>query len=298
MVSFRPALAAVGDAQSVVHGVVSTAALCGLTLVDPQRLNVGQRLGYRLALAGLIGWSTWAALASEDEFGFLSRGPRIGMTTGSMGAVLGLAEAGEALDAQLQGHLLRMGVPRPRVWGAVVGGVFWFGSWWLARRGVTQGRSAMQEESAVVPVPGRVAALVITLIEATDEYGAGELREQLRHARVIGRETSDDWTDIQFVVPDELPLAVPGTGQFPVRGRFRAQGSSRPVDLLLYLEDGCLAQLVITEAQAGREHESAGWAGLGFDISDLPGWPAAADVELLMEAPDGLQPLESVTRSP
>lgn len=121
------------DSRSVTHGVVSTGVVAGLALIEPRRLTTGRRLAYRGVIAAATAWMVWAGLrprAGIDPFG---QRRRAAAAAGAAGAALGLARAGEALDARVHDRLARAGARRPRLWIVIGEAAIAAAGWWASR---------------------------------------------------------------------------------------------------------------------------------------------------------------------
>ncbi|WP_105566133.1 hypothetical protein [Microbacterium halophytorum] len=294
--ALRRILRRLNDPNSVAHGVVSTALMAALALIEPRRLSTGRRLAYRGAVAGLTAWTMWASLRPSrdtegDELGFVGRAA---ITTGAAGAALGLAEAGEALDARLNDGLVRAGVRRPRLWLAAGEAALSFAAWWAARAADRASRDEEDSEEpaeSIVEVPEGIRALASLLLSATDEHGAPQLREQLLSARLVSSDGGEfDVAFAQFDVDQDLPRAVPGNGAFPVIGRFRALGD-RTFDVRLFVANGRLESVHIDEGGDWSAEEVEEWYEAGHDPDELETWPSPDEVELLIETAAGYRPL-------
>ncbi|MDE0546455.1 hypothetical protein [Microbacterium sp. C7(2022)] len=280
-----------GDSRSVAHGVTTSAATAALTLIDPRRLSVRGRAVYRVGVAALTGWMLWASL--RDESGLITTGARAGLTAASVGGVLGLAEAGEAMDARLQDAVGAAGARRPRVWMAAAAGVIGVLTWWAGRRMPESPFVPIEDflDSREEEVPAQVHALVERLLSGTEDFGAAELRAQLAVARVTVSPMMDDFSgEAYFAVPDGLPRAVPGSGDFVVSGRFRAL-DDRTFDLTLSLSEGALSMLSVSTGSDWDDEDTEAWYSADRSPADLGSWPDAADVTLLMETPAGRREL-------
>ncbi|WP_072313260.1 hypothetical protein [Agrococcus sp. Marseille-P2731] len=294
----RSALARANDASSVAHGAVSTAAIAGLTLIEPRSLSVRGRLAYRAAAAGVTAWTTWASFQEEPVE--LPLATRIGLTVGAAGAALGIAEAGEAIDARVHDRLLAAGVGRPRAVLAAGAAVAALGTWWLARRSTLEaaaagghGDAGVEPTETLVEVPAEVRALAERLLGATDDFGAATLRAQLADARASvweGPEPDAFWPGIGFAVPAVAPLAVPGDASFPVIGRYRPL-EGRSFDVALAVQEGRLAVLSIAEGRDWSEEERVAWMEADRGVHELTAWPKPDELELLIETPEGLRPI-------
>lgn len=289
----RSALRALNDPTSITHGVVSSCVVGVLTLIDPRRLTVGQRLVYRLANAGLAAWTVGVGFRSSDPSGAVPPVGRAALVAGAAGAALGFADAGEAVDARVQDAIARTGARHPRRWLAAGGTVLAFGSWWASRTLDAPGNEDTPEvHEAAVDLPEDVRALAAHLLAATDLFGAPELRAQLAHAQRLVFDDSDGgfWPVAQLQVDVDLPRAVPADATFPVVGRFRAMGDVT-FDVRLVVTDGVLASLFVDEGGDWTPEQRDAWYESGGDLGALGGWPALGDLEMLIESPEGLRPI-------
>ncbi|MGM1030152.1 MAG: hypothetical protein ACQEWM_09870 [Actinomycetota bacterium] len=292
----RAALVDLGDADSVAHGVASTAAVAGLTLIDPRDLRPGSRLLYRAVVAGVTAWTTWAVVRTDAAA--LSPGARLGMVVGAAGATLGVAEAGEALDARMHDRLRAAGVGRPRALLAAAAGALSLTGWWLGRRSsaaevATVAGGVDEATEQLIDVPDDVRAIAERLLAATDGFGAPELRAQLAAGRAAvweGPEPEAFWPGIGFAVPADAPLAVPGDASFPVIGRYPAL-DGRSFDVALGVQDGRLAVLSIGEGRDWSDDARIAWMEADRGVHELPGWPSPDALELLIETSEGLRPV-------
>lgn len=290
--SLRNALARVNDSRSPAHGILSAALVAGLTLIEPRSLSVGRRLAYRGAVAAVTAWTVWAGLRSNDQ-GTFSSASRAAIAAGAGGAALGFAEAGEALDGRLRDGLVRAGVSRPRLVLAAAGAVLSIGSWWADRRSVASADvEATFDDSpeTLTEVPEEIRTLTARLLEATDSFGAPELRAQLAEARLIHDGDDGFWSAAQLDVPEHLPRAVPGNATFPVVGRFHAL-DDRSFDVRIIIENGALASVFVEEGDDWTSERLEAWHDADRGVHELGAWPAADTLELLTETPGGRQPI-------
>ncbi|MBO1900864.1 hypothetical protein J4H92_02740 [Leucobacter weissii] len=317
----RGVLRRVNDPSSVPHGVVSTALVAGLALVEPRRLTTGRRLVYRVGIAAMTAWMVWASLRPKSDETVDSAGPvpllgpvdpaasfgslgpadplgplgRAAVATGAAGAALGIAEAGEALDARLHDGLVRAGARRPRLWLAAGEAALSIAAWWAARRldrvSIDTEYAFEEPARALVELPGELRDLALHVLSATEDHGAPRLREQLAAARAISFDDGAiEISFAQFDTPTDLPRAVPGNGVFPVIGRFRAL-DSRTFDIRIFVDEGRLESIHIDEGADWTPEERDDWDDAGRDVGELEAWPAPADVELLSETESGYRPL-------
>ncbi len=297
----RTSLRRLGDARSVEHGVVTSAATGALALVDPAALGPRARFALRLANAGLGAVIVWASLRDEPQLQ-ADTSLRGGLTAGAAGLTLAAAELGEAADARFQHRLRRAGVPAPRVAMALGAVAATAASWWFSKRSADQRELEELErlftdeqspfETVLVDVPGPIRAVVAALLERTEDHGSYELRAQLQLARATTlADRTDEAIDLvaSFAVPDGSPLAVPGNANFPVIGRFTWGG--QVFETVLSAQEGRLANVSLVPAGDWTDVELAAWYDQDFDEAELPAWPDPADLEFLVETREGLKPL-------
>lgn len=280
-----------------MHGVVSTGLVAALALVEPRKLTTGRRLGYRVGVAAVAAWTMWVSLRTSKNTGPDLLGPvgRVAVTTGAAGAVFGFAEAGEAIDARLHDGLVRVGARRPRLWLAAGEAALSALAWGMGRvsdrAGVDDLDDFEEPERALIDMPAGLREMASHVLSATDGHGAPELREQLAGARVVS--FGDGALDIsfaQFDTPKGLPRAVPGDATFPAIGGFRALGN-RTFDIRIFVEDGRLESIRIDEGADWSDEARDSWNNTGRDLSELMGWPAPGDIELLIETATGYKPV-------
>ena len=284
--------------NAVTHGIITTALTTGLALIEPCKLTPAKRLAYRGAVAALTGWTAWAGMRPQHPRDLDLLGPigRASLTVGAAGAALGVSEVGEKLDSRLHDSLRRAGVQNPRIWLAASTAVISAGLWWLgrndrpARSNDELALQAGENTQERVALPENLRLIASRLLAATELYGAPDLRAQLEAACVL-RDT-DDPTDITYReldVPDSLPRAVPGTGDFPVIGRFTALGE-RTFDIRLSLHRGYLAGVEVSEGADWSKAVSDEWYDSTDDLSMLQAWPEPKDIEVLIETSLGYVP--------
>lgn len=302
----RRFLRPLNDPNSVTNGVVTTALTAALALVDPRRLTPGRRLAYRGSVAALAGWVVWIGLRprdpAEDEIGPIGRAA---LTTGAAGAVLGMSEATEQLDARMHDGLARAGASRPRLWLAAGEALVAFGAWWAGRSGdralerweTAYSASFEPLEQGAVEIPSGIRALAERLLGQGETQGAPQLRAQLAAAELLryvdGSELASGPCQpptAEFSIPETLPLAVPGTAVFPVIGRFRGI-DGRTFDVRLHIERGRLDVLSITEGDDWSEAELEDWIDAGRSPGDLREWPEPEALQLFVETEGGYAPV-------
>ena len=295
----RQILRRLNDPRSVSHGVVSSAIVGALTLVEPRRLTPGSRLAYRGAVAAVTGWVVWATLRPRSAADLDLLGPlnRTALTAGTAGAALGLAEVGEAVDAKVHDRLVRSGVTRPRLWLAVGSLALGLASWAASRNdagfSLPDHAGADEDGRSLVELPDEVRGLALRLLSATEEFGAPQLREQLATARLV--RFADEEPELgysAFEVSDAVARAVPGTATFPVVGRFR-DAAGQQFGIRLFVEDGRLESMHIDEEDGDGAGSVYGAAGDADEAAVPASWPAPADVEVLVETVGGYRPLSA-----
>ncbi len=276
-----------------MHGIVSTGLVAGLALIEPRTLTTGRRLAYRGAVAAVAAWTMWSSLRPTKYTDADPLGPvgRAAITTGAAGAVLGFAEASEAIDARLHDGLVRVGARRPRLWLAAGEAAFSVLAWWASRLGdridSDDSEAIDGPVQALVDLPNELRAMVLFILAATDEHGAPQLREQLSAARVISFDAEAiEISFAQFDTLDDLPRAVPGNARFPVIGRFSAL-DERAFDVRVFVEDGRLESVHIDEGADWTPEERDAWYEAGHDFSELTAWPRLEDIELFTETEAG-----------
>lgn len=288
------------NSRGVPFGVVSTAGYAVLGLIDPNRLRPGARFGYRLATAALGAYSTWAFLRTEGELdGTVQPQLTAGLTAATAGAVLAGAEVSEAFDARLQRGLQRAGVRRPRVLMALSGAAIMAGTWWLDARRPAVDVAELADwhldgeiDEEFNPLPNEVREIVAAILDRVDGPGAAALREQLATANFRQYVPTDEEEFVAsgaIEVDASLPLAVPGTGKLPVVARFHAL-EGRSFDVVVWAMDGRLDSIAIQEGADWRRDDLIEWEMGGHGPHELGAWPALADLEFLVETPEGLLP--------
>lgn len=293
-----------GDGRSNTHMFASTAAMTALALINPRRLTPGKRAAYRTAVAGLTGWMAWAAMNEQSSQTSVAPEVKVGVTTAAAGIALGGADLGETLDGKIHDALLKRGATRPRLWMAAATAVLNLAvltldrksDAWLAQPDtLDNGEYDELEglEATLVDLPDDVRALIETLLDATESFGAAELRTQLERAKLeewVGEDESSFYPGAGLHTDPDLALAVPGNGNFPVIGRFRAL-DGLTFDVYLTLQEGRLASLSISEAADWTEDAMIEWFEAGRSVQELDGWPHPDELELLIETPEGYRPV-------
>lgn len=303
---FQGILRKLNSPNSFVHGVASTAAITGLALVDPRKLTTGRRLAYRGAVAGLSAWIMHASLRPiNEDFDLIGPVGRAAITTGSASTAFGFTEVGEALDARLHDKIKRAGARRPRLWLAAGEGAVAATAWWLGRR-IDNAADANVEEfgkfGAEAPartmpvrtlheVPDDLWAIMTAMLEATDEFGSPQLREQLAASSVYHWNGAEpDFNAGQFHVPNHIPRLVPGNYRFPVIGQFTAFGDLT-FTIQFFVDDGYLGSVHIESTDDWTNEQQLRWDSICEDIPERDLIPSPDDVELLIETNTGYQPV-------
>jgi hypothetical protein len=268
------------DPRSLENGLASSAAMGALTLIDPARLSPGGRLAYRGAMAALAAAGVAIELNADDDDLFLDPTSRVAITVGAAGLILGMAEVSEHWDARMYGYLAQRGVSRPRLLMAAGATAFSLASFALGRL-VTRPQPAGRWDDLVLqPVPAEVRALVLGLLDATDGYGADQLRAQLETAQVEASAAGDFSSVVEFVVPDGAQRAIPHDFTFPVKAHFRTD-SGEEVRALLIVQDGKLDALVLDSVADNGDFENEDGP---VDLDDAGRWPALHEVTFVLDS--------------
>lgn len=284
--------AGVNNPVSVSHGVLTALASSALALVDPRSLNRGQRFLYRGLMTGLTAWVVHANL-SDDDLALLGldRRSRYAITAGLSASALALMPASERLDGTLHDALVRAGVRHPRAVMSAGVGALMAGSWWAARKASEESEyEEFDWEASLQEVPPAIMGFLTRVLSATNEYGAGALRSQLQHIRMVDESEGSFLPQSAFEVPDGVERAVPGTMTFPVMGRLQGPGGLG-FDLQIYVFQGKVQALMAVEIDDCDWDDAEKW--LAGQVSGTGGgrWDWLADVELFQETTEGLVPL-------
>ena len=261
---------------SPIFGVLSTAVMGVLPLIDASKLDNTRRQAAHIATAVVTG-AYVAVTVGGNKRGLVPLKAVAGLA--AAGIAMRFADTGDAIDARLEQKLRLAGARSPRRWMAVGAAAITFagflGDRVAARRELFEPVSFDQLER-VRPVEPAVRRLVEGVLGAAEIAGAGELRAQLDAAQEAY--WYDGFTSTaQFMVPDELPRAVPHNQVFPVRARF-AGPNGNPLQILLQVFDGKIDHLAVDAADP--EHLE--------DVQDmLDGWPDPSEVTYVLDGPDG-----------
>lgn len=284
------------------RALLLSAALGAVALIDPAKLRPGRRAAYRLATAGttaaLVAGDTGTGATGSGLTGSgltgtpVSAGTRAALATAAGGAVLGLAEASEALDTRLQRGLIRRGVRRPRL-------VFAAATFALTLAvEIPAVIAARKAPRSGIPVAGRVAdgdlsylplaagarALIAGMLDFSAEPSSEPLRTQLAAAREKtwdGVSGSFGMIVLDVQGAEALPRAVPHRQQFPVVAEFADPTTGEQRVLRLSIEDGQLEHFSI---EAGGVHAAAHDIDSGARDELWPRqWPAVAEVTFTLE---------------
>lgn len=263
-------------ATSPVFGLLSTAAVGALQLVDPSRLDESQRRAFHTAAAVFAGAYVALTIGGVRKRRILLRSAA-GLATA--GLALRFADASDAMDARLQRKLSEAGARNPRRWMAVGAAALTFAGYLSDRAAAKQAffealpLDRLEHVRPVDPAVGRLAEGILT---AADIAGAQELLAQLRAAQEVS------WGDAlypttQFKVPEDLTRAVPHDQVFPVRAQFSGSKGDT-LHVLLHVFEGRIDQLTIEAADAD---------GNGPFDGTFTGWPDPAEVTYVLDGADG-----------
>lgn len=272
----------VADPRTIESGLVSSAAVGALALVDPARLSPVRRWAYRLAVAAVASASVALEVAADESFVPAHPWAKVALPVATSGLMLGFAHQSEAWDQKVSGWLRRTGVPRPRLAIAAGTFAFSFGSQLLGRTLETVRFPLAGEPPELQPVPAEVRDLVLGMLAATTQYDADVLRTQLDTARVnVWPGESGFSSLVDFAVGDDVRLAVPHRFTFPVKAHFTNR-RGQPVQASLLVEEGLLDALVLDDAP-----DSTGlWIDGSLAVDQVDHWPAVADVMFVLDTPE------------
>lgn len=272
--SRRPSLT---NPTSPVFGVVSTAAIGGLSLIDPLKLNDADRQLVRLGTAAVTGCYVAVTVGEHRRRRALFKA-----AAGSAAALLAwrFADAADSLDSRLEQKLRLAGARHPRRWMAATAAAATFAGFLADRAAARTGRICLPAPAAfheqVRAIEPGIRDLVQGILRAENITGSGELLAQLDSAEEIhwGEEFA---SAVHFRVPDSLPLAVPHDQVFPVRARFAGTDGIQ-LDVLLQVTDGRLDCLIM---EAADPEEAGGAAVSGVD------WPDPSAVVYVVDGAEG-----------
>jgi hypothetical protein len=268
-------------AEHPVFAAAATAAVVGLTLIDPRRLDGAAQAAYRLANAAFTGGYAASTVPADLPVGTETRAA-VGTATG--GLALGLADQFEGLDRQLSDWLTSRGVTRPR-WvmaGLGAAGVLAGYAWDRAERNrLLAGLEAAGDVEAPVdlrPVTAEVRAILEALL-VDGVPGVDTLRRQLDSVQEQWQGegfSSDAWLEVD----EDAPRISPRTQVWPVTGRFHWDGVWFEAQLQIHQGQIESLSLVTADDQAGGEPDWEIASGL------LDRWPRVDELALVVEVAD------------
>jgi hypothetical protein len=260
--------------------VASTAAVVGLTLIDPRRLDGAAQAAYRLATAAFAGGYVAATAPADLPVGTETRAA-VGLATG--GLTVGLADQAEALDARISDWLANRGVTRPR-WAlaglgaaAVLAGYAWDRAERKRLLAALEASGDAGADDELRPVAPEVRAVLDALL-VDGVPGVDALRRQLGSVqeRVQGE---GFFTDVWFEVDEDAPRVSPRTQVWPVAGRFQQDGTWLEAQLQVHQGRLESLSLAIADDQAGGEPD---WEAPEL----LDRWPRVDELAIVVEAAD------------
>lgn len=273
------------DPRSTPFQVASAAAMGAWALIDPHRATRRGQIAYRVGSAAAVGASVWAGARDEDGEP-LADGLRAAIAAGSAVGSLALMGPSERLDARWHGFLRRRGIRHPRVLTAAVTVAAYVAGLVGEQRAQRRAEVETDLEHVTAPLDERLRALVMAMLEQTEDHGSLSLRAQLARAERVrwGDEPEvAEWVTLE--VGETGPRAVPADATFPVRARFATRRGA--LDLRIHVNDGQLAALG-WEVAHGPEDE---WLEVEEVLGDTAQWPSAQEVLLLEETSRGLEPV-------
>lgn len=278
------------DPRSTSFQVASSAVMGAWALVDPNRPTRRGQIAYRVGSAAAVGASVWIG-ARDEEGEPLGDGLRAALAAGSAVGSLALMRPSERLDARWHNFLRRRGIRHPRVLSALFTVGMYAATHALERWTEKQAAAAEEFEFVLEPVDERLRALVMAILEQTEDHGSLALRAQLgrtQRVRTPGEREVAAWVPFD-VEEGDGPRAVPASAIFPIRARYATRRGA--LDLQVQVEDGVLSA-VSWELVDSPELDLADDT---FDVDDVLGdtnrWPSADEVLLLAETSRGLEPV-------
>ncbi|WP_394250971.1 hypothetical protein [Arthrobacter pityocampae] len=269
------------DPASPVFGILSTATMGALSLIDGSTLDDRSRRAVHIGTAVLTGLYTGVTVGGKH----LPLRVLAGLAGGAV--ALRFADLGDVVEARLEDRLRRAGARHPRRWMAAGAAAFTFAGFLGDRAAARRARVAVildGDSEQVKPLDPRVRGLIEGILDASDVPGARELRAQLAVAQELS--WGDEFTStVYFDVPADLPRAVPHDQIFPVRAQFAGPGGV-PYQLALQLSAGHLdhASVEPTDRETG-------------DLADGPltEWPDPTEVVHVLDGVDGARILVQPT---
>lgn len=275
--SLVTSLRRVSDPHTLESGLVSSAAVGALALVDPARLSPAQLWGYRLAVAAVSGTAVALEVRADESYAAAHPSAQVLLPLGAAGLMIGFARQSEAWDQRVLRFLQGAGLPRPRLVIALATFAFSLASQQLGRA-LEPIRLAEGETPVLQPLPDDVRSLVLGMLGATTGYDAEVLRDQLETAQVNVWPSDSGFSSlVDFAVDDDVRLAVPHRFTFPVKAHFRTR-RGHPVQAVLLVEDGVLDALVLDDVP-----DSAAEGELAVD--DVDRWPTVDEVMFVLDTP-------------
>ncbi|WP_323961160.1 hypothetical protein GC088_05310 [Arthrobacter sp. JZ12] len=261
---------------SPFFGVLSTAVMGALPLIDPSKLTDADRQALHRATAVVTG--TYVAVTTGANGWRLPLRIAAGLGAGAL--AWRFADVGEAFDSRIEEKLRSAGAQYPRAWMAVGAAAATFAGFLMdraaARTAPIGAFPLVDAEEQVRPLTPEIRDLTMGILRAEETAGAAELLAQLDTAEEVhwgeGRVSS-----VHFRMREELPKAVPHDQIFPVRARFSTLDGI-PLEVVLHVTDGMLDCLVIEYADS---EEADGVA----QLEDV--WPDPSEVVFVVDGPEG-----------
>lgn len=281
------------DPRSTTFKAASAVAMGAWALIDPNRPTRRGQIAYRIGSAAAVGASAW--VGGRDEEGEpLSDGLRAALAAGSAAGSLALMRPSERLDARWHNFLRRRGIRHPRVLSAVFTTATYFATQALERWTEKQTDEAEQFAFEFEPLDERLRALIMAILEQTEDHGSLALRAQLasvQRVRVPGESEVAEWVGLEPGSTDG-PLAVPANAVFPVRARYATRRGA--LDLQVQVADGALAAVgwePVEPTELAADVASEDLLDIEDVLGDIAQWPSAEEVLLLEETSRGLEPV-------
>ncbi|PPB48335.1 hypothetical protein C4K88_15405 [Arthrobacter pityocampae] len=269
------------DPASPVFGILSTATMGALSLIDGSTLDDRSRRAVHAGTAVITGLYTGVTVGGRH----LPLRVLAGLAGGAV--ALRFADLGDVIEARLEERLRRAGAQHPRRWMAAGAAAVTFagflGDRAAARRALVV--AVLDDASEQVkPLDPRVRSLVEGILDATDIAGARELRAQLAVAQELS--WGDEFTSTVYLeVPADLPRAVPHDQIFPVRAQFTGPGDAT-YQVVLQLSAGHLDHMAVEPTDQEN-----------IDLADgiLAEWPDPTEVVHVLDGVDGTKTVSQPT---
>ncbi|RAX49892.1 hypothetical protein DQ353_06930 [Arthrobacter sp. AQ5-05] len=266
----------------IATALISGAASGALTLIDPARFKPCTRRSLVAGSGAAYAAVAWVGSSGNEEYkpGNVLRGS-LALGLGALGAIA--THYSFALDGKIHQSLLRRGIGNPRPLMAVGSGILTAAL--VLMESPAQEAEPVGYDHDAGPAEREISVelrdLVAGMLNATEDFGAPQLREQLAVAKEQYWVGPDEFScSLSFVVPVDAARTVPRNFTFPVHADFTTP-DGHPMRVSLQVHDGVLDTLLIDVP-----HEQLGTANTDDDdpFESVTGWPLASEVVYTPEA--------------